>query len=148
MCSVFGVALLFCVAPLQANDKSSSDPVPPSILKRYDKNKDGALDENERAKWESDKAAAREKDRRERAEMLGRFDLNKDGKLSEEERVAAKIAMERERTERDTERMRERSAKEAKEAREAAAKEAEKAKAKEKEGPGGEMLGGGSMMME
>jgi hypothetical protein len=145
-CFVF--ALLACAAPLQANDKPASDVVPPSALKKHDRNKDGVLDEGERAKWEAEKAAEREKYRRERAEMLGKFDLNKDGRLSEDERVAAKIAMERERTERDTERMRERVAKEAMEAKEAAEKEAANAKAKEKDGSGGEMMGGGSMMME
>lgn len=147
-CSVFVFALFVCAAPLQANDMSASDPVPPSVLRKYDRNKDGVLDEKERAKWESDKAAEREKYRRERADMLGKFDLNKDGKLSEEERVAAKIAMERERTERDTERMRERAAQEAKAAREAAAKEAEKNTDKAKEGAPSDMMGGGSMMME
>lgn len=147
-CFVFAFPLLALVSALHGEQKPSADPAPPSVLRKYDRNKDGVLDEKERAKWEADKAAEREKYRAERAEMLGKYDLNKDGKLSEDERAVAKIAMERERTERDTERMRERVAKEAREAKEAAAREAEKARVKETEGQAGDMMGGGSMMME
>lgn len=141
-------SLLACLPALRAEDKPATEPVPPSILKKYDRNKDGALDEKERAKWEADKAAMREKYRKQRAEMLEKFDTNKDGKLSEEERAAAKIAMERVRTEEEGERMKERAAKAEREAKEEAAKEAEKAKAKEKETPAEGMMGGDSMMME
>jgi hypothetical protein len=141
--------LLASVGALRGEDKPSpAETVPPSVLKRYDKNKDGALDEKERGKWEADKAARREKDRVQRAEMLEKFDTNKDGRLSEEERAAAKLAMERVRTEQEGEKMKERAAKAEQEAKDAAAKEAEKSKAKEKEKPAEDMMGGDSMMME
>ena len=84
---------------------------PPSVLKKYDKNQNGVLDEKERGKWEADKAARREKDRAERAAMLERYDANKDGKLSEEEKVSAKMERERERSEKETEKLKERVAK-------------------------------------
>jgi hypothetical protein len=140
-------SLLVSVGALRAEDKPVSDVVPPSALKKYDKNKDGALDEKERGKWEADKAARREKERAQRAEMLEKYDTNKDGKLSEEERAAAKLGMERTRTEQEGEKMKERAAKQEQQEKEAAAKEAEKAKAKEKEKPAEDTMGGDSMMM-
>jgi hypothetical protein len=85
---------------LLAEGEARAD-VPPGILKKYDKNKDGALDETELARWEADKAARREKERKAREERLQKYDLNKDGKLSEDEKAAAKLAMEKERTERE-----------------------------------------------
>jgi hypothetical protein len=116
-----------------------ADPVPPSVLKRYDKNKDGALDEAERAKWQADLAARREKERADRAAMLEKYDTNKDGKLSEEERVTAKLGWQKERSEKEAEKMKERVAK-AKAERE----REEKAKAAE---PQPEMGSGEGMMM-
>jgi hypothetical protein len=89
----------------------SADPVPPSVLKRYDKNKNGALDEAERTKWQADLAARREKERADRAVMLEKYDTNKDGKLSEEERVSAKLGWQKERSEKEAEKMKERVAK-------------------------------------
>lgn len=138
--------LSVCASGLRGEEKPAAEPVPPSILKRYDRNKDGVLDEGERAKYEADKAAARERHRKERAEMLERFDTNKDGRISEEERAAAKLAMERTRTELEGERMKERAAKAEQEAKETAAKEAEKMK--ESEAKPAEPSGGDAMMME
>ena len=152
--------LLACASALRAEEKPAADPVPPSILKKYDKNKDGALDEKERAKWDAAKAAARDKYQKQRAEMLEKFDTNKDGKLSEEERSSAKLSMERVRTEQEGEKMKERAAKAEMEEREAAAKEAEAAKEKAKEAPtksaleavkakpAEEKAGSGEMMMD
>ena len=85
---------------LLAADTARPD-VPPSVLKKYDKNKDGALDETEKASWEADKAGRREKERKAREDRLQKYDLNKDGKLSDDEKAAAKLAMEKERTERE-----------------------------------------------
>lgn len=85
--------------------------VPPSVLKKFDKNKDGALDEKELAKWEAEKAAKREKYAKERAELLEKFDANKDGKISEEERAAAKLEMGKARTEADAVKAKEKDAK-------------------------------------
>lgn len=127
-------SLLVSFVVLRAEEKGRpADPVPPSVLKKYDRNKDGVLDEKEREKWEADKAAAREKRLKQREEMLAKYDTNKDGKISEEERAAAKLGMERTRTEQEGERMKERAAKLEKEEREAEAKAAEKAKEKAKE---------------
>lgn len=81
--------------------KPAKSEVPPSVLKKFDKNKDGVLDETELAKWEAEKAAKREKYAKEKAEMLEKFDANKDGKISEEERAAAKLEMGKARTEAD-----------------------------------------------
>ena len=53
------------------------------MLERFDANKDGQLDDQERE-------AAREA---RKAEMLQRFDTDKDGKLSDSEREAARSAM-------------------------------------------------------
>ena len=111
---VFGaaaIAALFAVSPsLRAEEKEKAE-IPPSVLKRYDKNKNGALEEAEIAKWEADKAAAREKRKAEREAMLAKYDLNKDGRLSAEERAEAKIAMQEDNSEREAARMKERAAK-------------------------------------
>ena len=82
-------------------DSTPKPVVPPGILKKYDKNKDGVLDATETAQWEADKAERREKERKAREERLQKYDLNKDGKLSDDEKAAAKLAMEKERTERE-----------------------------------------------
>lgn len=54
-------------------------PVPAEVLAKFDKDKDGKLNEEER------KAAMEAR----KAEMLAKFDKNKDGKLDEDERKAA-----------------------------------------------------------
>ncbi len=108
--------------------------VPPSILKRYDKNKNGVLELDEQLKWEADKLARREKDRAERAAILEKYDLDKDGKLSEEEKASAKIGWQKERSEKEAEKMKERAAK-AKAERESAEKEKAAAAAEAPEKP-------------
>lgn len=96
------LASLFLVfaGALRAEEKTKPE-VPPSILKKYDKDKSGALDETEIAKWEADKAARREKDRLAREERLAKYDTDKDGKLSDDEKAAAKLEMDKERADRD-----------------------------------------------
>jgi hypothetical protein len=62
---------------------------PPGLVKKYDVNKDGVLDEQEKAALEADKAkktAAME------AKRLKRFDANKDGTLDESELAAESAA--------------------------------------------------------
>ncbi len=105
--------LFVCAGVVRADEpgKAKSD-VPASVLERYDRNKDGKLGDEEKAKWEADKAARREKEKARRAEMLEKYDANKDGKLSEEEKAAVKLEWQRERTEKDAEKMKERSARE------------------------------------
>jgi Ca2+-binding EF-hand superfamily protein len=67
------------------------------ILERFDSNKDGKLDEAERAaakaEWEKRRSASPERgpaSEKIREEMLKRFDRDGDGKLSDAERAAAK----------------------------------------------------------
>lgn len=131
---------LFATLSLRAEEGAPKSEIPPSVLKRFDKNQDGKLDDAEKAKWEAEKAARREKEAAKKAEMLARFDTNKDGKLDEEERAAAKIAMAQDRTASDAAKAKEKAAKEAAKLEGAAAKpevkadkEMEKAKEKAKE---------------
>lgn len=128
--------LALSVTALRAEEKGKAD-VPPGVLKKYDKNQDGALDAAEKAKWEADKAANREKAQAKRAEMLEKYDANKDGKLSEEEHAAAKLEREKAKSERMAEKMKERAEKpKGEKGKEASAAKggnaSEKAKGKEK----------------
>ncbi len=112
--------LLAASALLHAETPS---PVPASVLKRYDKNKNGVLEPAEVTKWEADKAAARAKYKTERDALLAKYDTNHDGRLDEAETADAKLGMEKERAERVGERIMARAA------AEKAAQEAEAAKA-------------------
>ncbi len=100
-------------AGLRAADAPPKAEVPPSVLQRFDRNKDGKLDDAERAKWEAEKAHRRAKDAARRAELVARFDTNKDGKIDAAEGAAAKLAMAAERTEADAAKMKVRMEKEA-----------------------------------
>jgi len=81
--------------------KGDGQGIPAEILKRFDKNGDGKLDEQERA---AAKKAREERggklgqagggDGKLRDEILKRFDKDGDGKLNEQERAAAKQAHE------------------------------------------------------
>jgi Ca2+-binding EF-hand superfamily protein len=64
--------------------------LPPEILKKFDKDGDGKLNEEER---EAAKAAREEMMKARKKEMLEKFDKDGDGKLSEEEEKAAREAM-------------------------------------------------------
>ena len=103
--AAFMFSWLIGVGPLFAESAGASDKSPPvatpGVVKRYDKNKNGVLDEAEAAKWQADLAERREKYARERAEILAKYDTDQNGKISEAERVAAKLGMGKERTERD-----------------------------------------------
>ncbi len=55
------------------------------LLQKYDTNKDGKLDDSERAQMKADFQAKREA---EKAAMLQKYDTNKDGKLDDTERAA------------------------------------------------------------
>ena len=63
--------------------------VPPEVLKKFDTNGDGKLDETERKAMYEDM----------KAEMLKKFDKDGDGKLSEDERKAMRADMEAHRKE-------------------------------------------------
>ncbi len=95
----------------RAQDKLADKPPAPSVVRRYDKNKDGLLDEQEAAKWKADLAAKREQYAKERAELLEKYDADKDGKISDAEKAAAKLGMGRDRTERDSLKAREKDTK-------------------------------------
>jgi 5-hydroxyisourate hydrolase-like protein (transthyretin family) len=55
------------------------------ILQKYDTNKDGKLDDSEKAVLKADFQAKREQ---KKAEMLAKFDTNKNGKLDDSEKAA------------------------------------------------------------
>ncbi|QTN31297.1 EF-hand domain-containing protein [Akkermansiaceae bacterium] len=65
--------------------------LPPEMLKKFDKDGDGKLSEEERAAARA--ALANRPDRKLPPEMLAKFDKDGDGKLNEEERKAAREAM-------------------------------------------------------
>ncbi len=60
-----------------------------AVLKKYDLNKDGVLDETEKAAWLADKES---KSAGAMAKRLEKYDANKDGKLDESELAAEKAA--------------------------------------------------------
>ena len=64
-------------------------PLPEAIVKKYDKDGDGKLSEEERTAMQTEMKAAREARQK---EMLAKFDKDGDGKLSDEERKAANEA--------------------------------------------------------
>lgn len=55
------------------------------ILQKFDTNKDGKLDDSEKAALKAEFQAKREQ---RKAEMLAKFDTNKDGKLDDAEKAA------------------------------------------------------------
>lgn len=61
----------------------------PEILQKYDTNKDGKLDDSEKAAMKADFEAKHEQ---RKAEMLAKFDTNKDGKLDDSEKAAMRDA--------------------------------------------------------
>ncbi|MEY4489653.1 MAG: hypothetical protein RIQ79_2161 [Verrucomicrobiota bacterium] len=61
--ALFSLAFAISAA---AEDTSKAKPIPPEVLKKYDVNHDGKLDETELAAWKADKkAAAHEKKKHE-----------------------------------------------------------------------------------
>src|SRR5687767_5561865 len=78
-----GVALLGLVSANAQEKKEGKRSIPPEILEKYDKNKDGKLDDSEK------EAAKKGREERQK-EMLKKFDKDGDGKLSDSEKEAAK----------------------------------------------------------
>ena len=71
-------------------------PIPPEVLEKFDTNKDGKLDADERkAAGEARKAQMEKR----RAAMLEKYDANKDGKLDDTEREQMRADMEAKRKE-------------------------------------------------
>ena len=65
--------------------------VPPAVLKEFDKDGDGKLNDEEA---KAARAAMQAKREEAQKKILAEFDADKDGKLSEEERKAVRTAME------------------------------------------------------
>jgi len=103
------LALLSAVTFASAEESKERKPSK-ETLEKYDANKDGTLDESEKAAWNADIAA---KTKATKEANLAKYDLNKDGKLDDSEKAAMKAD--------------EAAAKETKKAEKAAAKEAKKA---------------------
>lgn len=57
------------------------------VMQKYDTNKDGKLDDAEKAQLRADMKAKHEA---KKAEMLAKYDINKDGKLDQSERAVMK----------------------------------------------------------
>jgi hypothetical protein len=82
------LALSFTTTIVRAEENSSKERKPSkATLEKYDADKDGQLNDEEKAKA---KAGAREKAKQTREENLAKYDANKDGKLDETERATKK----------------------------------------------------------
>lgn len=85
--AVFGLAA--ANAAPDKKEKKAVDgkdrPIPARIMEQYDKDKDGKLNDEEKAAWKKDHEARK-------AEWLKQYDKNKDGKLDETEKAAAREA--------------------------------------------------------
>lgn len=56
------LAVAFAVSTASAEPSAGKEKkIPQAVLKKYDKNNDGVLDDQEKAAWEADKAAAKKK---------------------------------------------------------------------------------------
>jgi hypothetical protein len=83
------IALSLCLAGVvfaADREKKGANPETPrdEVIKKYDKNKDGKLDQSEREEWRKDREA----------ENVKKHDKNGDGKLDQSEREAARKAAE------------------------------------------------------
>jgi Ca2+-binding EF-hand superfamily protein len=89
MIIALGIALTIVVSnsPIQAAEGEKAPTqrktIQQNMLAKYDANKNGALDPEEKAEIKKARDSKRE-------EMLQKFDANKDGKLSKEERASAR----------------------------------------------------------
>ena len=88
---LLAIAAFGAISTAHAEDApvSKEKKAPPAVLKKFDANNDGVLDEKEKAAWEADKA---QKKAAEQAKRLEKWDANKDGKLDETEIAAEKAA--------------------------------------------------------
>jgi Ca2+-binding EF-hand superfamily protein len=101
-------ASLICVAALSGLSLVSlslraapeDDQVSAAVLKKYDANHDGVLDEKEKAAWQADRQKQQAAREARRAEDLARYDANRDGKINPDERAAMRADDEKARAER------------------------------------------------
>src|SRR5664280_1812007 len=119
-------AYLFCAVALLGLPLVSvsaraavEEEVSAAVLKKYDANHDGVLDESEKAAWQADKEKQQTAREAKRAADLARYDVNKDGKLNPDERAARKADDDKARAER-------KATRETRRAEKAAAAEAKK----------------------
>ena len=87
---LLGLALFALASGARAEGSSekAEKPVPPGALKKFDKDGDGKLNEEERAAWKAHMAA-------EHKAKLEKYDTDKDGVLSAHEKAAAKAEHEK-----------------------------------------------------
>ena len=94
--AIMGAALIAGAGGLAANDKATGHEHggwgQGRILEKYDANKTGVLDPEEKAAFERDREARR-------AEFIKKFDTDGDGKLSDTEREAMRQQLRTERGE-------------------------------------------------
>jgi len=109
-----GLPLVSVSAPAGAEDDVSA-----AVLKKYDGNHDGVLDESEKAAWQADQEKQKAAREARKAADLARYDVDKDGKLNQDERAARKADVEKTRAEN-------KAAKDARKAERTAAAEAKK----------------------
>ena len=83
-------------ARAEGSDKAVEKPVSPSALKKYDKDGDGKLNDEEKAAWKAAHEA-------EKKALLEKYDLNKDGKLDDAEKAAIKADKEKRKKEKHAE---------------------------------------------
>lgn len=118
-CGAWFVASMLLSATARADEKpANAEPKSSAVNHRneqYDVNKDGKLDEQERAAMKADRAAKRQ------ARLLAKYDANKNGQLDPEEEAVHKADVEKRRAARAEKK----KAKEAEKAAQAAAAAAE-----------------------
>jgi Ca2+-binding EF-hand superfamily protein len=107
------------LVPVSLRAAEMDDPVTPAVLKKYDANHDGVLDETEKAAWQADRQKQQAAREARRAEDLARYDANRDGKINPDERAAMRADDEKARAEK-------KAAQEARKAERAAQAEAKK----------------------
>lgn len=91
---LIGLALFVLGSSAARAEDGAEKPIPAGVLKKYDKDGDGKLNEEEKAAWQAAKEA-------EKKAMLDKYDTNKDGKLSDEERAALKADKEKAKKEKE-----------------------------------------------
>lgn len=112
--ALFGLPLVSVSAPAAGDDEVTA-----AALKKYDANKDGVLDQSEKAAWRADKEEQKAAREARHAADLARYDANQDGKLNPDERAAKKVDDDKARAEK-------KAAREARRAERAAVAEAKK----------------------
>lgn len=86
LCALVAICAI-SVAKADDNKDVKEKKIPGHVLKKYDVNKDGVLDEKETAAWEADKA---KKKAEAEARRLEKYDKNQNGKLDADELAAEK----------------------------------------------------------